>query len=138
LQSDLAKVGIKVTLQPIEWATLLTDFSSGRIPGGADAINISLTFLQEAGWGLLFSSQSPLNLAHFKNAAVDGLLAESLAQPDDTRRAAIYTQIASAVDKDVAWLDIVNDRNPRALAPSVKGFVEPRSWFVDLTTVSVS
>ena len=92
----------------------------------------------EAGWGLLFSSQSPLNLAHFKNAAVDGLLAESLAQPDDTRRAAIYTQIASAVDKDAAWLDIVNDRNPRALAPSVKGFVEPRSWFVDLTTVSVS
>jgi peptide/nickel transport system substrate-binding protein len=32
---------------------------------------------------------------------------------------------------------IVNDRNPRALAPDVHGFVEPKSWFVDLTTVSV-
>jgi peptide/nickel transport system substrate-binding protein len=117
---------------------MLTDFAGGKIPGGADAINISLTFIQEGFWGLMFGSQSPLNVAHFKSPAVDKLLAQSLTQPDDVKRAAIYTQIASAVDKDAAWLDIVNDRNPRALAPAVKGFVEPKSWFVDLTTVSVS
>ncbi|MCU1656622.1 MAG: ABC-type transporter, periplasmic subunit, partial [Pseudonocardiales bacterium] len=29
LQSDLAKVGIKVSLKPIEWATMLTDFAGG-------------------------------------------------------------------------------------------------------------
>jgi peptide/nickel transport system substrate-binding protein len=137
LQSDLAKVGIKVQLKPIEWATMLTDFSGGKIPDNADAINISLTFIQETFWSLAFSSQSPLNVGHYKNPAVDKLLAESLKQPDATKRAALYSQIAAIVDKDAVWLDIVNDRNPRALAPDVHGFVEPKSWFVDLTTVSV-
>jgi len=138
LQSDLAKVGVKVTLEPIEWATMLTDFSSGKIPDGADAINISLTFIQESFWSLAFSSASPLNVGHYKNATVDKLLGESLAQPDATKRAAIYAQIATQIDKDAPWLVVVNDRNPRALAPDVHGFIEPKSWFVDLTTVSVS
>jgi peptide/nickel transport system substrate-binding protein len=137
LQSDLAKVGIKVQLKPIEWATMLTDFSGGKIPDGADAINISLTFIQETFWALAFSSTSPLNVGHYKNPAVDKLIGESLRQPDATKRAALYAQISALVDKDAVWLDIVNDRNPRALAPDVHGFVEPKSWFVDLTTVSV-
>jgi peptide/nickel transport system substrate-binding protein len=137
LQSDLAKVGIKVKLQPIEWATMLTDFATGKIPGGANAINISLTFIQESFWSLLFSSQSPLNAGHYKNVTVDKLLGEALAQPDAAKRSDIYAQIAAQVDKDAAWLVIVNDRNPRALASNVHGFVEPKSWFVDLTTVTV-
>lgn len=138
LQSDLAKVGVKVTLKPIEWATMLTDFSAGKIPDDADAINISLTFIQEALWGLLFTSKSPLNVAHYSNPKVDALLASTLSQPDETKRAAIYAQVGALIDADAPWLDIVNDRNPRALAPSVHGFIEPKSWFVDLTTVSVS
>jgi len=138
LQSDLAKIGVKVSLKPIEWATMLTDFSSGKIPDGADAMNISLTFIQESIWGLLFGSMSPLNIGHYKSAAVDKLLGESLAQPDAAKRADIYAQIAAQVDQDAAWLVVVNDRNPRALASNVHGFVEPKSWFVDLTTVSVS
>lgn len=137
LQSDLAKVGIKVTLKPIEWATMLTDFSGGKIPDGADAINISLTFIQESFWGLMFGSSSPLNAAHYKNPQVDALIGKSLAEPDATKRAAIYTQIGALLDKDAIWLDIVNDRNPRALAPDVHGFVEAKSWFVDLTTITV-
>jgi len=101
-------------------------------------MNISLTFIQESIWGLLFGSMSPLNIGHYKSAAVDKLLGESLAQPDAAKRADIYAQIAAQVDQDAAWLVVVNDRNPRALASNVHGFVEPKSWFVDLTTVSVS
>jgi peptide/nickel transport system substrate-binding protein len=46
--------------------------------------------------------------------------------------------VAEQVDKDAPWLVVVNDRNPRALAPDVHGFIEPKSWFVDLTTITVS
>jgi ABC-type transport system substrate-binding protein len=34
---------------------------------------------------------------------------------------------------DAPWVFIVHDLNPRALSPKVKGFVQPQSWFVDLT-----
>jgi peptide/nickel transport system substrate-binding protein len=33
---------------------------------------------------------------------------------------------------------VVNDKNPRALASTVHGFVEPKSWFVTLRSVWVS
>jgi peptide/nickel transport system substrate-binding protein len=137
LQSDLAKVGVKVTLEPIEWASMLTAFGTGQIPDGADAINISLTFIQESFWYLAFDSKSPLNVGHYSNPQVDALIAQSQATTDDTARNAIYAQISALVDQDAAWLVVVNDRNPRALASNVKGFVEPKSWFVDLTTVTV-
>lgn len=137
LQSDLAKIGVEVELKPIEWATMLTSYSSGKIPDGADAINISLTFIQEAFWGLLFGSQSPLNIGHYSNPKVDQLIGQSLAELDPEKRSDIYARISAAVDEDAAWLTVVNDRNPRVLAPSVKGFVEPKSWFVDLTHVTV-
>jgi len=138
LQSDLAKIGVKVELKPIEWAAMLTSFSAGKIPDNADAVNISLTFIQEGFWGLLFGSKSPLNVGHYANPQVDALIAKSATQPNDTERNETYAQISALVTKDAPWLMVVNDRNPRALASNVKGFIEPKSWFVDLTTVSVS
>lgn len=138
LQSDLAKVGIRVELKPIEWATMLTSFTSGKFPDGADAMNISLAFIQESFWSLLFASKSPLNVAHYRSPRVDALFARAIAEPDETRRYRLYAQAAAQITDDAPWLFIVNDRNPRALAPRVHGFIEPKSWFVDLTTVSVS
>jgi peptide/nickel transport system substrate-binding protein len=138
LQSDLAKVGIKINLVPMEWSTMLTQFETGSMPGGASATNISLTFQQEAIWEALFSSQSPLNVAHFSNATVDSLLTQAQSVTNVTARNKLYTQIGNIITKNAPWLFVVNDENPRALAPTVHGFIEPKSWFVNLTTVWVS
>jgi hypothetical protein len=35
--------------------------------------------------------------------------------------------------EDAPWIFVVHDLNPRAMSPKVKGFVQPQSWFVDLT-----
>ncbi|MGR6998548.1 ABC transporter substrate-binding protein [Yinghuangia aomiensis] len=78
LRSDLAKVGVRVELKPIEWAAMLTAYVSGSFPDGADAVNISLTFLQEVSWSTSFASGSPLNLTRYSNPEVDRLLGESL------------------------------------------------------------
>ncbi len=39
---------------------------------------------------------------------------------------------ASAVVREVA-----HDVGPRAMTAKVKGYVQPKSWFIDLTTVSM-
>ncbi|WP_181410699.1 ABC transporter substrate-binding protein [Nocardioides humi] len=137
LQSDLAKVGVKVELKPIEWAAMLTEFETGKIPDDADAVNISLTFIQEAFWGMGFATGGYTNVGGYSNPEVDKLLGEAQVELDHDKRYDIYAQIAAVVDQDAPWLDVVNDRNPRALSPDVKGFIQPKSWFVDLTTVSV-
>jgi peptide/nickel transport system substrate-binding protein len=137
LQGDLARVGIKVKLAPVEWATLLTDYVSDSMPMHASAVNISLTTLQENSWPQYFGCTSPTNLAHFCDKRVDALLAEVSTQKSAAARADTYARITTLIDSAAPWLFIVNDRNPRAISPHVHGFVEPKSWFVDLTNVSV-
>jgi peptide/nickel transport system substrate-binding protein len=137
LQADLAAVGVKVELKPIEWAAMLNDFFVGNIPDNADALNISLSYQQEGFWRSWFGTDSPPNAGKFSDPQVDALLAQAKTVLDGPARAAIYGQVAQVLNKDAPWLVVVNDKNPRVLAPSVKGFVEAQSWFADLTTVSV-
>jgi peptide/nickel transport system substrate-binding protein len=137
LQQDLAKVGIKVKLQPVEWSSMLTDFFSGRIPGGADAINISLGYVFISLWNSWFGSASLSNAGKFADPQVDTLLGQAKATLDTTKRDAVFTQINAQLIQDAPWLIVVNDLNPRVLAPSVHGFHMPRSWFIDLTTAWV-
>jgi peptide/nickel transport system substrate-binding protein len=137
LQQDLAKVGIKVKLQPVEWASMLTDFFQGRIPGGADAINISLGFVFISLWSTWFSSTSKVNAGHFADPKVDGLLTAAARELDPVKRNLIYVQVNDQLNRDVPWLLVVNDLNPRVLGPKVHGFVMPRSWFIDLTSTWV-
>jgi peptide/nickel transport system substrate-binding protein len=137
LQKDLAAVGIQVQFKPIEWSAMLAQLVTGKIPDNADAMNISLSFQQESFWPLEFSSKSPINLAHYTNPQVDQFIQQAQSTVDDKARAQLYGQAGSLITKDAVWLFVVNDRNPRALSASVHGFIEPKSWFVDLSTVWV-
>jgi peptide/nickel transport system substrate-binding protein len=137
LQSDLAKVGIRITLQPMEWSTMLTQFITGKVPNSASATNISLTFQQESSWEEEFLGSSPINITHFNNPQVNKLLTEAQSVVNTSAREKLYTQAGNIITEDAPWLFVVNDENPRALSPSVHGFIEPKSWFVNLTTVSV-
>jgi peptide/nickel transport system substrate-binding protein len=138
LQHELGKVGIKVTFKPIEWSAMLQQFTQGKVPDGQTAVNISLSFQQESFWALSFMSTSPLNVAGYSNPDVDKALTEAASTVDADARAKLYQTAAKQITDDAVWLYVVNDRNPRALDQSVKGFIEPKSWFVNLTTVSMS
>ncbi|HWB21398.1 MAG TPA: ABC transporter substrate-binding protein [Gaiellaceae bacterium] len=138
LQQELGAVGIKVILKPIEWSAMLGQVFAGKMPAGIDAMNISLTFQQESSWEYWFTSASPINIGKYKDTAVDKLIGQAQSTVSDTARAALYEKASALITKDAAWLFVVNDRNPRVLAPTVHGFVEPMSWFVDLTNVTVS
>ncbi|HEX3459558.1 MAG TPA: ABC transporter substrate-binding protein [Acidimicrobiales bacterium] len=138
LQHDLAAVGIHITLVPMEWSAMLTQFITGKIPGGTTGTNISLTFQQESIWEGLFLGGSPINDAHYNNPTVDSLLEQAQSVTNSVARAQLYTQAGNLITQDAPWLFVVNDENPRALATTVHGFIEPKSWFVNLTSVWVS
>ncbi|GAA4873089.1 ABC transporter substrate-binding protein [Pseudonocardia benzenivorans] len=137
LQADLAAVGVKVELKPIEWAAMLNDFFAGNIPDDANAMNISLSYQQEGFWTSWFGSQSTSNAGKYSNPQVDALLAKARTILDDKQRSDVYAQVAQILGQDSPWLVVVNDKNPRVLSANVKGFVQPQSWFADLTTISI-
>jgi peptide/nickel transport system substrate-binding protein len=138
LMQELGAIGVQVKLKPVEWSALLGEVVTGKMPAGVDAMNISLTFLQESSWGLYFGSEGPINIGHYSNPKVDALLAEAQTTVDLKARSRIYQEASALITRDAPWLFVVNDRNPRALAPDVHGFVEPKSWFMDLTNVTVN
>jgi peptide/nickel transport system substrate-binding protein len=138
LQQEMAAVGITINLEPIQWASEITDLISGQLAPGSTAMAFSDTFLQEASWEEMFYSKSPINLSHYSNPTVDADLLKAQTVVNTKARYALYTKAAAIVTKQAPWLFVVNDRNPRALAPTVHGFIEPKSWFVNLRTVWVS
>jgi peptide/nickel transport system substrate-binding protein len=137
LQRDLATVGITVELEPIEWGAMLGDFFAGNIPGGAEALNISLGFVLPSLWSTWFHTESTVNAGKFSDPEVDSLLDQIGAEFDPVVQAELYGELNAELLKEAPWLLVVSDLNPRSLAPNVHDFVMPRSWYVDLTQVWV-
>jgi peptide/nickel transport system substrate-binding protein len=138
LQADLAKVGINVTLAPIEWAALLQDYFVGNIPGGAEAMTISMSIAAEGNWAAYLQSDSVTNLPGYDSPEVDALFAEAKKTGDVDARSDIYAEAGRIITEDAPWMFVVTDLNARATAPTVHDFEMPMSWYVDLTKLWVS
>ena len=39
---------------------------------------------------------------------------------------------------EAAFLWVAHDVGPRAMSPKIKGFVQPKSWFVDFSTMTIN
>ena len=138
IQQDLAAVGITVKIRTTDWNTLLSDEANGKVDLGSDALAQSTTLFQsESLLPLFLGSNSPFWTGHYSDPKVDSLFAAASSSLDQTTRKQDYTQALDRVTKDAPWLFVVNDRDSRALSPKVHGFVEPQSWFIDLTDVWV-
>jgi peptide/nickel transport system substrate-binding protein len=139
LQADLAAVGVQVELQPVEWSVMVSDWIAGKITNNADAVNISLGFDPPLSWALYFASDSVFNVGKYSNPEFDQLWSQVKAELDETKRADLLAKINSDVlMKDMPWLVVVSDLNPRAITSAVHGFVQPKSVWVDLTHITVS
>jgi len=69
----------------------------------------------------------------YLNPEVDRLIEAAEQEFDLSQQDRILAQIHERIVEDAPWVFIVHDLNPRAMSPKVKGFVQPQSWFVDLT-----
>jgi peptide/nickel transport system substrate-binding protein len=74
-----------------------------------------------------------INIMPYLNPEVDRLIEAAEAAFDPRERDRLLAQVHEIIVDDAPWVFIVHDLNPRAMSPKVKGFVQPQSWFVDLT-----
>jgi peptide/nickel transport system substrate-binding protein len=145
IQKNLKEVGIDVDLQPVEWNTLLTRWRAGFKTAdneGLNAWNISWNFLEPwSGFGRFFHSKSvvpvSVNTMPYINPEADKLIDEAERTFDVAKQNEILARLHEVIVDDAPWIFVVHDQNPRALSAKVKGFVQPQSWFVDLTAVTV-
>lgn len=146
LQQALAECYFDVKLDVIEWNTLFTNWRRGvKDPSanGSDATNVTYAAMDPffALVRFLQSSMAPPvsnNWGFINNPKFDELVTKARTTFDATARDAALAELHAASVDDAAFLYVAHDVGPRALSPKIKGFVQPKSWFVDFSPVSIT
>jgi ABC-type transport system substrate-binding protein len=140
VQENLREVGIDVELVPIEWNALTAALRKGFVDEQASfgAMNVSFNFVEPfSAFVRFFHSASlpprSLNVMNYINPEADRLIETAEASFDPKVRDETLGKLHALLMDDAPWIFVVHDLNPRAMSPKVKGFVQPQSWFVDLT-----
>ena len=145
MQQNLADCHFKVEFDVIEWNTLFTNWRKGakdEAARGANAINVSYAAMDPffAMARFLDSKMAPPisnNWGYFCSPEFDGLVAAARTAFDAKDRDAALARLHARSVDEAVFLWVAHDVGPRAMSAKVKGYIQPKSWFIDLTTVSV-
>lgn len=145
IQQNLEAVGVKVDFEVLEWDTLRNRRLVGAqadVNRGVSALNNSLgTMDPSIAFLRQFHSKwvAPVgfNWGHYRNPKVDSLIDAAQQTFDIAEQNKLLALAHTAIVDDAAYIFVAHDLGPRALAPSVKGFVDPQSWLIDLTSVFI-
>ncbi|PWV75884.1 ABC-type transport system substrate-binding protein [Halomonas sp. A11-A] len=145
IQQNLAEVGIALDFEVLDWESLFPNWRRGAedpSSRGAHATNISFGWLDPfaAFYRFMHSSMAPpngFNWGYMDDPEYDRLLDEARVTFDQEAQDAILAEFHARMVDDAAWLWVAHDVGPRAMQPRVKGFVQAKNWFQDLTPVYI-
>ena len=139
IQKNLADVGINVTLESLDWNTMISAMIAGFTGDyeSVGAMNSSYYTLYPNVFEKYFGSHGSFNIGGYSNAEYDALAAAAQQASSDEERDANLVDAEHILSDELPWMFVCSDLNLRVLAPNVAGFVQPQSWFCDLTSVVV-
>src|SRR5215510_9416232 len=146
LQQALAECYFDVQLDVIEWNTLFTNWRRGAkdpTANGANATNVTYAAMDPffALVRFLQSTMAPPvsnNWGYINNPKFDELVTRARQTFDPAARDAALAELHAASVDDAAFLYVAHDVSPRAMSPKIKGFVQPKSWFVDFSPITMT
>src|SRR6201996_7350804 len=146
LQQALAECYFDVQLDVIEWNTLFTNWRKGAkdpSANGANATNVPYAAMDPffALVRFLQSGMAPPvsnNWGYINNPKFDELVKKARQTFDPAARDEALAELHAASVDDAAFLYVAHDVAPRAMSPKIKGFVQPKSWLVDFSTVTMA
>jgi peptide/nickel transport system substrate-binding protein len=136
LQSDLARVGIKVVLDPIDQVNLRTQYTTGHSQGGV------LTFWNPSGVETdQWASASVLRVAkriHWNpDPALKKLVLDAAAEQDATKRTAMYVDYEKALIDQASLLILFQPIYQFAVRNTLKTFpLTAAGWEAELAQVT--
>jgi ABC-type transport system substrate-binding protein len=145
LQQALAECYFDVQLDVIEWNTLFTNWRRGvkdASANGANATNVTYAAMDPffALVRFLQSSMAPPvsnNWGYINNPKFDELVTKARNTFDPAERDKVLAELHAASVDDAAFLYVAHDVAPRAMSPKIKNFVQPKSWFVDFSPITM-
>jgi peptide/nickel transport system substrate-binding protein len=145
VQQSLRQCGFDVQFDVIEWNTLFTNWRKGAkdpSANGANAINVSFSAMDPFFAMVRFVSTKTFppvsnNWGYFGNAEIDKLVSDARTTFDDKGRDAALAKLHARIVEEAPFVWIAHDVGPRAMTAKVKNVVQPRSWFIDIATMTM-
>ena len=146
VQQSLAECFFDVELDVIEWNTLFTNWRKGakdESARGAHATNVTYAAMDPffAMIRFLDSKMAPPvsnNWGFINDPEFDKLAAAVRVAFDPADRDKALAALHERSVDEAAFLYVAHDVGPRAMTPKIKGFVQPKSWFVDFSTMTIN
>ena len=144
IQQNLAQIGINVEFDVRDWNTLLANWRAGakdHTTNGAPSNNSSYVS-QDPFTSLMrhvdnrLTAPKGTNRGYCVSPEADSLIDQIRTEFDPALQLAVQKLHEHYVD-NALFLFVAHDAAPQSLSPKVKGFVQARNWFQDLTSVSV-
>lgn len=136
LQSDLAAVGIRVTLDPKERTVAFSEYRGGK--SVMILTGWSPDFLDPDPWADAFYKAKgvvPKRL-HWENARTTELTLTARKEQDPAKRTALYREIQQIGLEESPHVMLVQPKNYVGVRPIIKGYVIHPIWFVSLQHLS--
>jgi len=139
IQSDLAAVGVRVSIQSREWGTMKETIDNGKAeafladwyadyPDGENFLFPLFHSRNKGGGG---------NRARYRSARVDSLIERAQSEPDAGRRAGLYREADGAVYDDAPWIYLWHPVNFLLVREELDGY-EPHPLFYGQDFAGVS
>jgi ABC-type transport system substrate-binding protein len=147
LQQALAECYFDVQIDVVEWNTLFSanwrKGASDPAARGSTAINVTYAAMDPyfALVRFLQSSMAPpvsYNWGYINNPKFDELVTKARQTFDAAERDKALAELHAASVDDAAFLYVAHDVAPRAMSPKIKNVVQPKSWFVDFSPITMA
>lgn len=146
LQESLKKCFFDVQFDVVEWNTLFTNWRKGtRDPSanGANAINVSFAAMDPFFAMVRFVTARTFpptsnNWGYYSTPETERLVTEARNTFDDKARDAALGRLHAYIVDEAPFIFVAHDVGPRAISARVKSVVQPRSWFIDIATMSMN
>ncbi|MDA1353454.1 MAG: peptide-binding protein [bacterium] len=106
IQQSLKQVGIKVTIELLEWSAFIKRLNQSTGPRGLEAYIIGWSLgIDPDAYSIWHSSQYPTGFNYIgdRNSTVDSLLEEGRTETNKVKRKGIYRQIYQEITEDIPY-----------------------------------
>lgn len=130
VRADLARIGVKVELQTMEWGQyvemFLTPFEENKILMGMLGWGVATGDADYALYPMFHSRSWPgndFNVGFYANEEVDRLLDAARTTADPEERARLYADAQKIIWEEAPWLFLHNEAVITAMRSNVTGFI---------------
>lgn len=145
IQQNLADIWIDVEFEVVEWNTMINIWRAGAADEssqGAQSINFTY-FIQDPFTGLIRHLSCDLiapngtNWGHYCDPEMEELFQQIRTTFDPAEQNAVLQRTHEKFVNDALFLMVTHDVAPRAMAASVKGFVQAQNWYQNFSAITM-